>query len=84
MLKMHCVTDVFLAGLLQLSVKVFPALSLKVVYFPAIFLRYLYYFQEQKHRKHIKFQHTSASILSPIPTSKISTSDKLTIVSIGK
>ena len=42
MLKMHCVTDVFLAGLLQLSVKVFPAFSLKVVYFPAIFLRYMY------------------------------------------
>ena len=57
--------------LLQLSVKVFAAFSLKSSNFPSNFSNiYINYFTPQKHKKHIKFHHASASILPPIPTPK--------------
>ena len=63
--------------------KVFQHFCLKLVYFPAIFLKPIYHFPAQKHKKHIKFQHTSSSILLPMPTPKISISGILTIINIG-
>ena len=44
----------------------------------------MYHVPVQKHRKDIKFQHTRASILLPIPTPNIYISAIPTIVDIGK
>ena len=68
----------------RLLQKFFQHFSLKLIYFPAIFLKYMYHFPAQKHRKDIKFQHTRASILLPIPRPNIYISAIPTIVDIGK
>ena len=62
----------------------FQHFCLKVVYFTEIFLKYIYYFPAQKHIYYIKFQNTSASILSHISTSEILISGISAIVNIGK